>query len=565
MQVIILATGEQHHLAPLTDMLPPAMVPIVNRPVMSTSIEIVARAGYKQVLVSLYQQGGQLAAYFGAGRRWGIEIKYLTQRQAWGSAGSLRWAGGLLDQTFLVLPGDGIFDFDLDALLAAHRAHGGVATIVTHAPRASSNAPRIICDDASRVLGLGSSEVHGPQATGVFLFEPTALRYIATQGQSEILTDLVPALLHAGEPVYSHLATGYWNPLDSLAAYHEAQQVYLYSAYAQSAPAQPAAGPTEKVRFPSLDSRQIAPGIWVGHDHSIHPTVKLAPPVYLGDNCWIGREVELGSGTVLGSDVVVDDEATVCASTVLSNTYIGRLVRIEERIVTPDTISEPATGATTRIVDPFLISRVGAAALGRNPVQRGVSWLVALSLLILSSPLWIVTALITVLGSGGRLMVRTPRVGQRIGGLDGGLRTFQLNHFCTRDPNGRLTWTGRLIERLEWHRLPELLSVLKGDLALVGVKPLLPEEAAQLTEEWHQRRHEVPAGLTGLWYLQTDAESDLDTVIVTDVYYTATRHWRSDLLILIRTPAAWMRRIRNGSSSRMAQSYAVPNDKMRTM
>ncbi|MFV9503981.1 MAG: sugar transferase [Oscillochloridaceae bacterium umkhey_bin13] len=565
MQVIMLATGEQQRLAPVTDTIPPAMVPIMNRPVMATSIEVVARAGYKQVLVSLYQQGGQIAAYFGAGRRWGLELKYLTQRQALGSAGSLRWAGGLLDQTFLVLPGDGIFDFDLDQLLAAHRAHGGMVTMVLHELRAGSQAPYVQCDAAGRVLGLGSSEVATLQATGVFIFEPAVLRYIPNQGPSDLLGDLLPALLNAGEPIHSHVAVGYWNSLDSLAAYHEAQQVYLYSAYAQAAPEQVPVALIDQVRFPSLDSRQIAPGIWVGRDHSIHPSVKLAAPVYLGDNCWIGREVELDAGTVVGSDVVIDDEATVSTSTILSNTYVGRLVRIEERIVTPDTISEPATGATTRIVDPFLIGRVGAADLGRNPFQQLMSRLVAVGLLVILSPLLLVVALVAALGSGGRILVRLPRIGQRRDGPEGGLQTFQLYRFCTRKAQGHPTWTGRLLERLEFDRLPELLNVLNGELALVGVKPLRPEEAESLTEEWHQRRHEVPPGLTGLWYIQTETEHDLDTVIVADVYYTATRNWRSDLLILARTPGTWLWHLRRGPSPTATQTYPVPDDKIRTL
>jgi lipopolysaccharide/colanic/teichoic acid biosynthesis glycosyltransferase len=105
------------------------------------------------------------------------------------------------------------------------------------------------------------------------------------------------------------------------------------------------------------------------------------------------------------------------------------------------------------------------------------------------------------------------------------------------------------MERWELNRLPELFNVLRGDMALVGVKPLRPEEVSYLSEEWHQKRHDFPAGLTGLWYQQTDPSSDLDTVIIADIYYAATRSWRGDLLLFLRTPSIWARRNARRSSS----------------
>ncbi|MEI8165515.1 MAG: sugar transferase [Chloroflexales bacterium] len=542
MQVILLATDEQRRLPPLTNTLPAPMLPIIDRPVLATTVELVARAGYKQILLSLYARGSQIGAYFGSGRRWGVELKYLTQREALGSAGALRWAGSLLSETFLALPGHSIYDLDLTAALRFHQAHGGLATAILAESRAGANTHGAQLDPDGRILDLTPAAEAAPQITGGFIFEPSVLHHIPHGVPFDAVTELLPQLLAAGEAVYGYTMNGYWNPLDSFAAYQEAQQVYLYSAYYQQVPAQATGGPAARVRFPSLEARSIAPGVWVGHDHSIHPTMQLAPPVYIGTNSWIGREVELGAGTVLGSNVVIDDEATVSNSSVLSNTYVGQLVRVEGKVITFDSICDPETEATILVVDPFLISRVGAAAEGRSLLRRSVSSLVALSLIIGLSPLFLVAGLVALLNNGGQLLVRSPRVGQRIGAPSAHPRTFQLVNFRTRCDNGAYQLGGRLLERWELQRLPELFNVLHGDMDLVGVKPLRPEEAARLTEEWHQQRHEAPAGLTGLWYLQTDADSDLDTVIVTDVYYTATRNWRGDMLLLLRTPGTWLRR-----------------------
>ena len=103
---------------------------------------------------------------------------------------------------------------------------------------------------------------------------------------------------------------------------------------------------------------------------------------------------------------------------------------------------------------------------------------------------------------------------------------------------------GRWLHHWELDRIPELWNVLRGDLELVGVKPLLPEEAAALNEEWHQKRYECPPGFTGLWYIQTSAGSDMDDILVADVYYAATHNWRDDLRLFWRTPAAWQNHLR---------------------
>lgn len=562
MQVIILATDEQRNLPPLTDTLPTTLLPIIDRPVMAAVVEIVARAGYKQILISLYERGGQIAAYFGSGRHWGVEIRYITQRQGWGSAGALRWAGGLLNETFLVLPGDSICDVDIEAALRFHRSHGGIATAILHGPRRGAEMPAAPVDDTGRILSV-SKEAGGeaPQLTGAFIFEPGVLRHVPAAKSFDTASELLPSLLAAGEAVYGYTTSGYWNPLGSLAAFQEAQQVYLYSAFYQQAPKQATGGPCERVRFPSLEARPVAPGIWVGRDHSIHPTMKLAAPVHIGHSCWIGREVELGAGTVLGSNVVIDDEATVSNSSVLSNTYVGRLVHIENKVVAANTICDADTGETSRIVDPFLISRLGASAEGRSPLRRTASRVVAVCLIALLSPLFLIAGLIALLGTGGQPLSRSPRVGERLGSVTGSLRIFQLINFRTRRADGTYTPGGRLLEQLELNRLPELFNVLSGDMDLVGVKPLPPAEAERLTEEWHQQRHEAPAGLTGLWYLQTDGDSDLDTVMVTDVHYTATRSWRGDMLLLLRTPGAWWRH----RSSKVQQTYMVEVDNVGSM
>lgn len=543
MRVILLATDEAAKISSLSDMIAAPMLPVVNRPVMATTVEILARSNYKHILISLSNRGGNIAGYFGSGRRWGVLFEYVMQREPLGSAGALKWAARFLDETFLVIPGDVVLDLDIEAALAFHQAHGGPVTAVLH--RAIAPGRKLACIDEAGLLHSSiSNEAPGEHyaLTGAYIFEPQVLSAIPARTSFDIVSDLLPALAAQHMPLQGYVTEGYWNPLDSLSAFEEAQQVFLTSAYVPAAGSKHEPPALQKVRFPSIDGRQIAPGIWVGRNHVIHPSVRVAAPVYIGENCWIGQNVELGAGSVIGSNVVIDDDATVHASSVLSDTYVGKLVNINHRIVSRTMIIDPATGERTQVVDPFLLGAVREINDTNLRFQRGIASLVAGTLLLLFLPLLLLSALLALL-STGRILDRLPRVGRRAADTSGSLTIpFTLLRFATARRNGSVRGAGAWLRRMEFDRLPELFNVLRGDLALVGVMPLSPADSERLNEEWHQKRFECPVGITGLWYLQTDASSDLEEILVADAYYVATRSQMENLFILLRTPLIWLRR-----------------------
>jgi hypothetical protein len=74
--------------------------------------------------------------------------------------------------------------------------------------------------------------------------------------------------------------------------------------------------------------------------------------------------------------------------------------------------------------------------------------------------------------------------------------------------------------------------------------PLPLELAEQVDETWQATREGKPAGFTGLWFVETAAESSLDEKLAADALFAATQSWQQELRLLWRTPAAWRRRAR---------------------
>ncbi len=106
----------------------------------------------------------------------------------------------------------------------------------------------------------------------------------------------------------------------------------------------------------------------------------------------------------------------------------------------------------------------------------------------------------------------------------------------------RLTPVGRLLRRFSLDELPQLVNVLRGDMSLVGPRPL-PERDYAMLEDWHRKRYLVLPGLTGLWQVSGRSELDFDDLVHLDFIYLERWSLALDLTILLKTiPAVFMRR-----------------------
>jgi exopolysaccharide biosynthesis polyprenyl glycosylphosphotransferase len=106
----------------------------------------------------------------------------------------------------------------------------------------------------------------------------------------------------------------------------------------------------------------------------------------------------------------------------------------------------------------------------------------------------------------------------------------------------RLTPIGHLLRRFSLDELPQLVNVLRGDMSLVGPRPL-PERDYEMLEDWHRKRYLVLPGLTGLWQVSGRSELDFDDLVHLDFIYLESWSLALDLTILLKTiPAVITRR-----------------------
>ena len=173
-----------------------------------------------------------------------------------------------------------------------------------------------------------------------------------------------------------------------------------------------------------------------------------------------------------------------------------------------------------------------------DALKRVIDVLGASAALVVLSPLLAVVAVLVRARMGPPVLFRQPRPGR-----EG--RPFELTKFRTmtdqRGPDGallpdaqRLTALGRFLRRTSIDELPELVNVVRGDMSLVGPRPLLMEYLPRYSPE-QARRHEVRPGVTG--WTQVNGRNALtwEEKFALDVWYVDHRSTRLDLEILGRT------------------------------
>jgi lipopolysaccharide/colanic/teichoic acid biosynthesis glycosyltransferase len=214
-----------------------------------------------------------------------------------------------------------------------------------------------------------------------------------------------------------------------------------------------------------------------------------------------------------------------------------------------------------------IVERTASTAprLARETPKRVIDLILSLALIILVAPLLLLLGLLVRLTSPGPALFRQERLGrERRRFIVLKLRTMHIasddrihrdyvtgllsadraapgrSGLFKLDADPRVTRLGAWLRRTSLDELPQLINVLRGDMSLVGPRPVLPWEA-ELFPEPFQQRFAVKPGITGLWQVSGRSRLAMRQALELDVEYVLRRSFAFDLGILLRTVPALFR------------------------
>lgn len=321
MKAVIMAGGKGTRLRPLTCNKPKPMAPIVNRPMMEHILYLLKKHGFNEVLVTLFYLPELIRNYFGDGSEFGMKIRYSLEETPLGTAGSVKKIIDELRDTFLVISGDALTDFNLEEAIKFHRDKKAKATIVLTKVSNPLEYGVVITDQngaVKRFLEKPSwGEVFSDTVnTGIYVLEPEIFDLFEHGKEFDFSKNLFPMLLEKGELICGYVADGYWSDIGNLEQYRQAHYDVL----------------TGKVKV-SIPGREVKPGIWFGEAVEIDPMARLEGPVLLGDYCRIKADTVIEGFTVIGNYGIVNEGTSIKRGILWNHCYVGPFSEIRGAVL----------------------------------------------------------------------------------------------------------------------------------------------------------------------------------------------------------------------------------------
>ena len=327
MRAVVLVGGEGTRLRPLTLTAPKQMLPIVEQPMLERVLGHLASHGIDEAVLSLGYRPDAFSDAYPDGVIGGVRSTYAVEPSPLDTAGAIRFAAdfGGIDDTFVVLNGDVLTDFDITDLVAFHRERGAEGTIGLTPVDDPSSFGVVPIDEQGKVTAFIEKPPRDEAPTnlinaGIYILEPSVLGRIPPDVRVSIERETFPAMVVDGT-LFAKGSDAYWLDTGTPDAYLRAHRDLLNGR-------RPGPPSPDAVADPDLGT-----GVWtIGEVDVVAGSVERS---------LIGRGASIAStakvtDSVIGAGSVVEEGATVSDSVLLPGARIAAKATVDGSIVGPD-------------------------------------------------------------------------------------------------------------------------------------------------------------------------------------------------------------------------------------
>ena len=199
-----MAGGKGARVASVNGAVPKPMLPICGQPVLQHQIECLKRQGITEITLAIGHMGEQISGYFGDGGEFGVRIGYIKEEEPLGTAGALYYLKGKVNEDFLLINGDLIFDVDFHRLMEFHKSHKAAVTLLAHPNDHPYDSGILLADGDGKVTSWLTKEeergwYHNCVNAGIHVLSPALLERMDEPRKIDLDREILKPLIPSGQ------------------------------------------------------------------------------------------------------------------------------------------------------------------------------------------------------------------------------------------------------------------------------------------------------------------------------------------------------------------------------
>lgn len=326
-KAVIMAGGFGTRLKPITDIMPKPLVPILNEPIMAHMIRHLFRNGITDAAVTLKYMPDMIKNTF-SDYYDGVNLTYFLENEPMGTAGGVKACENFLSDDFIVVSGDGLWDYDLNAAYEFHKEKNADITIICAKTPFPSLYGVVMAKPTGEIVRFAekpsAGEVFSDKInTGIYIIKKEIMKFVPENTVFDFSRDLFPRLMKEGKKLFSYAADGSWCDVGSIEEYRKCNLEAKDGKYSIKGFLPEYIGVYDSV---------VGEGFVIGENSSIcksviHDNVKIGSGVSVTGSiicrgAVIGDGVRIPDGCVIGSGAVIKSGITLRESTVIPTSQI---------------------------------------------------------------------------------------------------------------------------------------------------------------------------------------------------------------------------------------------------
>ena len=226
MKAVILAGGLGTRLLPLTKKTPKPMLLLGKKPILEHLIDWSRKNGVKSVVLCVSHLRKTIEDYFEDGKKFGVNIEYAVSNKPLSTAGQLKTAEDFIDDTFVCIYGDSIFDFSLRSMIKQHVKKKAFVTMSLNEHKTNLPYGVIETSKAGKVLSWNEKpEIKANINMGCYVMEPEIMRFIP-KNKPYGMDDVIKKAMNKKKLVSSFITKKGFTDIGNKSSYEKARQDY---------------------------------------------------------------------------------------------------------------------------------------------------------------------------------------------------------------------------------------------------------------------------------------------------------------------------------------------------